>query len=243
MGPCQGPDPLYVTPIQKNVEKSLTFLKNRKFSKTWQDPIYRQNLVYYLGPCQGPDPLYVTAIQKKYKKSHTFLKNRKFSKTWPYPIYRQNLVYYILYTIYLGPCQGPDPLYVTPIQKNVEKSLTFLKNRKFSKTWQDPIYRQNLVYYLGPCQGPDPLYVTAIQKKYKKSHTFLKNRKFSKTWQDPKYRKNSVYYHYIYISYKTARVVGLTSSLKSQGRGLRNPRKSTVCNYNTVCIINNIICS
>ena len=39
------------------------------------------------------------------------------------------------------------------------------------------------------------------------------------------------------ISYKTARVVGLTPSLKSQGRGLRNPRKSTVCNYNTVCII------
>ena len=30
------------------------------------------------------------------------------------------------------------------------------------------------------------------------------------------------------ISYKTARVVGLTPSLKSQGRGLRNPRKSTV---------------
>ena len=44
-------------------------------------------------------------------------------------------------------------------------------------------------------------------------------------------------YIYIYISYKTARVVGLTPSLKSQGRGLRNPRKSTVCNYNTVCII------
>ena len=68
---CQGPDPLYVTPIQKNVEKSLTYLKNRKFSKTWQDPIYRQNLVcyivytIYLGPCQGPDPLYVTPIQKK----------------------------------------------------------------------------------------------------------------------------------------------------------------------------------
>ena len=41
----------------------------------------------------------------------------------------------------------------------------------------------------------------------------------------------------IYISYKTARVVGLTPSLKSQGRGLRNPRKSTVCNYNTVRII------
>ena len=49
---------------------------------------------------------------------------------------------------YLGPCQGPDPLYVTPIQKNVEKSLTFLKNRKFSKTWQDPIYRQNSVDYI-----------------------------------------------------------------------------------------------
>ena len=32
----------------------------------------------------------------------------------------------------------------------------------------------------------------------------------------------------IYISYKTARVVGLTPSLKSQGRGLRNPRNSTV---------------
>ena len=30
------------------------------------------------------------------------------------------------------------------------------------------------------------------------------------------------------ISYKTARVVGLTPSLKSQGRGLRNPRKSAV---------------
>ena len=39
------------------------------------------------------------------------------------------------------------------------------------------------------------------------------------------------------ISYKTARVVGLTPSLKSQGRGLRNSRKSTVCYYNTVCII------
>ena len=44
-------------------------------------------------------------------------------------------------------------------------------------------------------------------------------------------------YIYMYISYKTARVVGLTPSLKSQGRGLRNPRKSIVCNYNTVFII------
>ena len=49
--------------------------------------------------------------------------------------------------IYLGPCQGPDPLSVTHIKKKYKKSLTFLKNRKFSKTWQDPIYRQNLVYY------------------------------------------------------------------------------------------------
>ena len=46
-----------------------------------------------------------------------------------------------------------------------------------------------------------------------------------------------VCYLYICISYKTARVVGLTPSLKSQGRGLRNPRKSIVCNYNTVFII------
>ena len=44
-------------------------------------------------------------------------------------------------------------------------------------------------------------------------------------------------YMYVCISYKTARVVGLTPSLKSQGRGLRNPRKSIVCNFNTVCII------
>ena len=61
----------------------------------------------------------------------------------------------------LGPCQGPDPLYVTPIQKIVEKSLTFLKKRKFSKTWQDPIYRQNSVYYIhtyifGCWQAPEP---------------------------------------------------------------------------------------
>ena len=46
---------------------------------------------------------------------------------------------------------------------------------------------------------------------------------------------------YINISYKTARVVGLTPSLKSQGRGFRNPRKSTVCNYNTVCDYNTVV--
>ena len=37
-------------------------------------------------------------------------------------------------------------------------------------------------------------------------------------------------YIYIYISYKTARVVGLTPSVKSHGRGLTNPLKLTVYN-------------
>ena len=32
----------------KKSKKSLTFLKNRKFSKTWQYPIYRQHFVDYI---------------------------------------------------------------------------------------------------------------------------------------------------------------------------------------------------
>ena len=31
----------------KKHKKLITFLKNRDFSKTWQEPIYRQNLVDY----------------------------------------------------------------------------------------------------------------------------------------------------------------------------------------------------
>ena len=50
------------------------------------------------------------------------------------------------------------------------------------------------------------------------------------------YENKIITYIYI-ISYKTARVVGLTPSLKSHERGLRNSLKLVVCNYNTVCII------
>ena len=50
---------------------------------------------------------------------------------------------------WFGPLPGPwPPLCNTHPKKIVEKSLTFLKKRKFSKTWQDPIYRQNSVYYI-----------------------------------------------------------------------------------------------
>ena len=34
-------------------------------------------------------------------------------------------VWYIYLYIYLGPCQGPDPLYVTPIQKKYRKIAYF----------------------------------------------------------------------------------------------------------------------
>ena len=47
------------------------------------------------------------------------------SLNWIYPTY--TIVYYIYttYTIDLGPCQGPDPLYVTPIKKKCRKIAYF----------------------------------------------------------------------------------------------------------------------
>ena len=39
----------------------------------------------------------------------------------------------------LGPCQGPDPLSVTPIQKkSTKKSLTFLKKPQILKNLARP---------------------------------------------------------------------------------------------------------
>ena len=62
----------------------------------------------------------VTGQSNGFKVETLFQQEKGLDLKWVVTIH--NIYIYILY---LGPCQGPDPLYVTPIQKKCRKIAYF----------------------------------------------------------------------------------------------------------------------